>query len=257
MPYLYLKVNYDTLHIIQNWYLYSVGGYLSLHIAGVAWGHEIFSRPKTYIKHYQQEAVVLMQWVFLMWSSLYSSIHLQVFLPPSRRMANWTYFNWMIAYNLSLILLFLLCYIFLSYCQYLKRSRTSLQTISEDTQTKTNRKSISSDTSSKRRRHRNTRTSQSEESDSTQPETTSDFPCNDSNASSGVVFNVQVPILFSAISSNGLIYFLLANLFTGLINLTLPTIHIDGCPAVLIICGYMAALNAIIVLMYRMKFKLI
>merc|ERR1719510_384076 len=67
----------------------SVGGYLSIHIAGVAWGNEIFSNPKTLVKHYKQDAVVLMQWAFLMWSSLYSSIHLQVFLPPSRRLANW------------------------------------------------------------------------------------------------------------------------------------------------------------------------
>ena len=74
---------------------------------------------------------------------------------------------------------------------------------------------------------------------------------------SRVEIEVQVPVIFAAISSNGLIYFLLANLFTGLINLTLPTIHIDGCPAVLIICGYMAALNTIIVFMYKMKIKLI
>ena len=94
--------------MFQNKFLiFSVGGYLSLHIAGVAWGNEIFSKPKSLIKHYEQDAVVLMQWVFLMWSSLYSSIYLQVFLPPSRRLANWTYFNWMIAYNLTLLLLFL------------------------------------------------------------------------------------------------------------------------------------------------------
>ena len=55
-----------------------VCGYLALHISGVAWGHEIFSKPKTAIGHYKQDAVKLMQWVFLMWASLYSSINLQV-----------------------------------------------------------------------------------------------------------------------------------------------------------------------------------
>ena len=55
-----------------------VWGYLALHISGVAWGHEIFSKPKTAIGHYKQDAIKLMQWVFLMWASLYSSIHLQV-----------------------------------------------------------------------------------------------------------------------------------------------------------------------------------
>jgi len=55
-----------------------VCGYLALHISGVAWGHEIFSKPKTAIGHYKQDAIKLMQWVFLMWASLYSSINLQV-----------------------------------------------------------------------------------------------------------------------------------------------------------------------------------
>ena len=55
-----------------------VWGYLALHISGVAWGHEIFSKPKTAIGHYKQDAIKLMQWVFLMWASLYSSINLQV-----------------------------------------------------------------------------------------------------------------------------------------------------------------------------------
>ena len=37
--------------------LYSVGGYLSLHIAGVAWGNEVFSNSKLLVKHYVQEKV--------------------------------------------------------------------------------------------------------------------------------------------------------------------------------------------------------
>ena len=191
-----------------------------------------------------------------MWSSLYSSIHLQVFLPPSRRLANWTYFNWMIAYNISLMLLFLLCYIMLSYCQYLKQTRSSLHVTSEDTQAKAIRSPVGSDSSSRRKKHKNSKTNQSEESDSTKDDSTAANVSNDSK-STEMLFDIQVPILFSAISSNGLIYFLLANVFTGLINLAVPTIHIDGCPAVLIICGYMAALNTIIIIMYKMKIKII
>ena len=55
-----------------------VWGYLALHISGVAWGHEIFLKLKTAIGHYKQDAIKLVQWVFLMWASLYSSINLQV-----------------------------------------------------------------------------------------------------------------------------------------------------------------------------------
>ena len=200
---------------------------------------------------------MLMQWVFLMWSSLYSSIYLQVFLPPSRRLANWTYFNWMIAYNLTLILLFLLCYILLTYCQHLKLTRSSLQSGNEDTHSIPNKNTNSSGIFSKRKRRKYIKTNQTEELDLIKPDEASNNVKKDTSFMLGMDFAVQVPVIFSAISSNGLIYFLLANLLTGLINLTLPTIHIDGCPAVLIICGYMAALNTIIVLMYRMKIKLI
>ncbi len=43
-----------------------------------------------------------------MWASLfYASQDLQ-FQPASRRLANWAFFNWMMAYNQSLLLLFLL-----------------------------------------------------------------------------------------------------------------------------------------------------
>ena len=191
-----------------------------------------------------------------MWSSLYSSIHLQVFLPPSRRLANWTYFNWMIAYNISLMLLFLLCYIILSYCQYLKQTRSSLHVTSEHTQAKAMRSQVGSDPSARRKKHKHPRSNQSEESDSTKDDSTAANLSNDSK-SEEILFNIQVPVLFSAISSNGLIYFLLANVFTGLINLAVPTIHIDGCPAVLIIFGYMVTLNIIIVIMYKMKIKII
>ena len=154
------------------------------------------------------------------------------------------------------MLLFLLCYIILSYCQYLKQTRSSLHLTSEDTQAKAIRRPVGSDPSSRRKKHKHAKSSQSEESDSTKDDSTAANLSNDSK-SAEMLFNIQVPVLFSAISSNGLVYFLLANVFTGLINLAVPTIHIDGCPAVLIICGYMAALNTIIVIMYRMKIKII
>ena len=68
---------------------------------------------------------------------------------------------------------------------------------------------------------------------------------------------LHVPVLYSAINRNPLTYFLFANLLTGLINILLPTIQITGCPAVLIICGYVAILHLIIVVMYRADIKII
>ena len=42
-----------------------------------------------------------------MWSSLFYTTTDVLFQPASRRLANWAYYNWMVAYNLSLLLLFL------------------------------------------------------------------------------------------------------------------------------------------------------
>jgi len=68
---------------------------------------------------------------------------------------------------------------------------------------------------------------------------------------------LHVPVLYSAINRNPLTYFLFANLLTGLINIIFPTINITGCPAVLIICGYVAILHLIIVVIYRADIKIV
>ncbi|KAK0220317.1 GWT1-domain-containing protein [Armillaria fumosa] len=44
--------------------------------------------------------------------------------------------------------------------------------------------------------------------------------------------------LFEAINKNGLVIFLLANIFTGLINLTIPTMFTSNFWAMVILCGY-------------------
>ncbi|KAK0449720.1 GWT1-domain-containing protein [Desarmillaria tabescens] len=44
--------------------------------------------------------------------------------------------------------------------------------------------------------------------------------------------------LFEAINKNGLVLFLLANVFTGLINLTIPTMFTSNFWAMIILCGY-------------------
>ncbi|KAK0452461.1 GWT1-domain-containing protein [Armillaria borealis] len=44
--------------------------------------------------------------------------------------------------------------------------------------------------------------------------------------------------LFEAINKNGLVLFLLANVFTGLINLTIPTMFTSNFWAMVILCGY-------------------
>ena len=45
-------------------------------------------------------------WGVLMWCSLFYTTIDELFQPASRRLANWAYYNWMVAYNLTLLLLF-------------------------------------------------------------------------------------------------------------------------------------------------------
>lgn len=234
-----------------------------MQIAGVAWGYEIFSKPKKLMLDYVQDAKELMKWVVLMWASLYSSKNVQLFLPPSRRLANWTYFNWMIAYNLTLLLLFLLSYLLLSYCQHLKQNQTSSQdvTLKKDNPRSAEHSANTTGIPFSRKKHKNIKENYREELGKSNPITVNEnIPNNtDSNNITKMEdkeLSVHVPVIFSAIGQNGMVYFLLANLLTGLINITIPTIQIYGCPAVLIISAYMAILNLIIVAMYRMNIKI-
>ncbi len=66
----------------------------------------------------------------------------------------------------------------------------------------------------------------------------------------------RVSALLEAISSNGLAYFLAANLLTGLVNVTVRTIEVPGCPAVMILLGYILTLNAVFGLLHSKKIKL-
>ena len=49
---------------------------------------------------------LLLLWTVVMWISLVYS--LTFFLPPSRRLANYTFYTWILAYNLTVLLVFLL-----------------------------------------------------------------------------------------------------------------------------------------------------
>ena len=49
---------------------------------------------------------MLLVWSVVMWLSLIYST--TFFLPPSRRLANYTFYVWTVAYNLSILTLFLI-----------------------------------------------------------------------------------------------------------------------------------------------------
>ena len=65
-----------------------------------------------------------------------------------------------------------------------------------------------------------------------------------------------VPLTLDAINFNGLAFFLLANLLTGLINVSVRTLYVDPVPSVMILCGYTFILCWLILLLYVKHFKL-
>ena len=72
-------------------------GYLALYLAGVSWGQHIFSHNHTTADLWLMLRTLSL-WCVLMWLSLGYS--LTVFLPPSRRLANYTFFTWILGIQL-------------------------------------------------------------------------------------------------------------------------------------------------------------
>jgi hypothetical protein len=65
-----------------------------------------------------------------------------------------------------------------------------------------------------------------------------------------------VPLILEAINYNGLLFFLLANLLTGLINICVQTLTVGVLQSLSIICGYIFLLCSVTVLLYFKKIKL-
>ncbi|XP_069127185.1 phosphatidylinositol-glycan biosynthesis class W protein-like [Argopecten irradians] len=62
--------------------------------------------------------------------------------------------------------------------------------------------------------------------------------------------------LLNAINYNGLFYFLLSNVLTGFMNITMETIHMSALPSFLILTLYMSCLSAISVCLFVRKMKI-
>ena len=98
----------------------------------------------------------------------------------------------------------------------------------------TDKSSYTSQSSLKRRKHKNAKENINEETETNKSIEGTENTTTNASMFENTDFSIHIPVIFSAINFNGLVYFLLANLLTGIINMTLPTIHINGCPAVLI-----------------------
>ena len=162
------------------------------------------------------------------------------------------------------MLLFLLCDLLLNYLVYMRQNRNSLNgiTYTKDTPVNEDAGSFSgtrNSTSRKRTKHMPGHVEEALSTSQSVQQTEQPIPNITLNSQRNTDYGafLHVPVLYSAINRNPLTYFLFANLLTGLINIVLPTINITGCPAVLIICGYVAILHLIIVVIYRADIKII
>jgi len=188
--------------------LFSALGYLSIYLAGVSWGRDVFELNKT-VSELMVMLRLLLLWTAVMWLSLGYS--LTFFMPPSRRLANYAFFTWILAYNLTILSFFLITDLIVIHLQSKTKSKM------KGSRTKSSKDSVKA------------------------PETSTMYRC---------------PNFVKAVDHNPLFFFLLANLLTGLINITVETINTEDNTAVLIILIYQAVLAIVVTCLYRCNIKL-
>lgn len=200
-------------------------GYLAIYLAGVSWGRELLVFPFTFNSLVDSVSLLLV-WSVVMWLSLaYSTTF---FLPPSRRLANYTFYTWTVAYNLSILTLFLIVELI---HVVVAEKRLLFSPIDEKKK--------------ERRTHQGGRKLQKMQ----QPENTA-------SVSQSVQAVERCPQLYRAISYNSLAFFLIANLATGAVNMTVATIHTEGCLAVLILLTYLSLLSLVTVTLHTYRIRL-
>jgi len=215
-------------------------GYLAIYMAGVSWGHQISLTPASWSEG-RGLGRTLSLWVCIMWASLWYSVTL--FHPPSRRMANYTFYTWIVAYNLTLIALFLAVDLLLVAAGEMRLLPGPLL----EPATKylgTNRHKSRDNHKWKGKKF----PKKGEKGEETNP--------SQANPKTEETKLFRVPHIYAAMSYNGLAFFLFANLSTGLVNILFRTIEMKDCSAVLVLSGYLATLCCIASVLHRYKIKL-
>jgi len=220
--------------------LFSCIGYLAIYLAGVSWGHQIWSTPGSWSEG-RGLGRQLSLWVVMMWASLWYSSTL--FLPPSRRMANYTFYTWIVAYNLTLLTLFLAVDLLLIASSEMRLiPGPMLEPAARYPGTNRHKSRENHKWRGRKFPKKGEKANESSSNlDTSPPEETKVF---------------RVPHLYAAMSSNGLAFFLLANLLTGLVNIIFHTIEIGGCSAVVILSSYLATLCCIAIILKKYKVRL-
>jgi len=199
----------------------SLQGFLAVYLAGAAWAAQIYQTPFTFtvLTNVLQDLIV---WSVLMWLNLFYST--TFFMPPSRRLGNYTFFSLTVAYNLSILSAFLLIETIVIVLAELKSGDYKY-------------------TKEKKNRIPNKR-----KKDTPEEKMPKILPWKQKG--------VRTSVLYQAISYNPLTYFLLANIGTGLVNVLFPTVELTGCPAVLILAGYLATISLPVLGLYAKSIKI-
>merc|ERR550519_411853 len=210
-------------------------GYLAIYMAGVAWGREILTTRGS-MAELLVVTRLLVLWTGIMWlSPAYSTTF---FLPPSRRMANYTFFTWIVAYNLTLLSLFLLLDLLIMFVGEVK-----LGTAPDSSR-------------SSRITRAKPRQGQDQNNIRKPPKKTKEIPLEENPTPSYECTLYRCPTIYEAIDYNGLVFFLLANLGTGAVNLSVATIHTPELPALAILAAYLVTLCLVAKILHRYNVRL-
>jgi len=145
-------------------------------------------------------------------------------MSPSRRLVNWPYFVWMVGYNLTLLCLYQCTDLAVNYARLQIQSRQKLSgstaKASKGNQSKQRKEVISNAVS---------------------------------EDSAGL--NIRVPQMYQAIDYNSLGFFLLANVLTGLVNLSMETVNSKGSSSMFILIAYLLVLQIVSIAFFRRKWR--
>ncbi|KAF9581694.1 Glucosaminyl phosphatidylinositol (GlcN-PI) nositol acylation protein [Lunasporangiospora selenospora] len=207
--------------------IFSFAGYLAIFLVGIDVGLYVlpndpnfFSRKKSSKRKAKRGklAMILLSLGFLLCMGFLTSYGI-LRIPVSRQMANLSYFFWVITFNTGYILSFLLAEIAIT------KDEPSALAIAR-AQAKAN---LSTSSSSKKNQR---------------PTATVQLP------------PLACPTLIEAVNRNGLAVFLVANVLTGLVNLSIKTLYTQNYHALAILTGYMALVTTIAWTWQTMGWKL-
>ncbi|KAG0049894.1 Glucosaminyl phosphatidylinositol (GlcN-PI) nositol acylation protein [Gryganskiella cystojenkinii] len=196
--------------------IFSFLGYLAIFLVGVDVGLYVlpndpyfFMRKKSNKKKAKKGklAMILVSLAFLLSMGFLISYGI-LQIPVSRQMANLSYFFWVITFNTGYILCFLLAEIAIT------QDEPSALAIAR-AQAKAN---LSTSASSKK---------------------------NQRPAATVLLPPLACPPLLEAVNRNGLAVFLVANIFTGLVNLTVQTLYTPTAQAIGILTAYIGVVSAL------------